>query len=559
MYLEQVDEFGKTYFTWEVGPPFNAPIKGDNIVSFLSEDLKVQKWVENIFLEDLTRSRDEVLLAVLSLLLLLVIQGIVTTILLRTRDGQVSTFSFAVKQVVELAREFRLKRIWEGPRGTHGGREGTRSRIDLRLVIIAVIVVLGTFGLEVLVLFLTNLESRAVSNRSVALELVYPWNPDWNAVRFHNRASINRPCMAVSLIDVDQGSTRISSCMTSTFGTDAFGVFKKAEKEQRVTIITDVHEFGMEHQVQIGEEKEANYSGRAYFILGDEKPRIMARRSPNTFVKTKVDILHKQYLAYLFSIYKREVEDEDMNLARLTEIEPQIKFREVEGVDVPIIFKITGNEKEIVRNSHSNRYISSFEGIVPAGKAALRFAQPVFKAAMAVKVGSGNMTDLLMDEGVKESFGVVWQEPIRVINWLSLTIVLVSALVILALLRFILKPVATAEIAGLFVKEAVGATWDRPPLRMEDSEKKSFRPNYTQGAALLHPPGQESSAAFSMSGDTVPMQYVASTADELNVQDTGEVFGFRGTNDDYIFRSTGISYGRQKMEEDYVKESSGSR
>lgn len=59
-----------------------------------------------------------------------------------------------------------------------------------------------------------------------------------------------------------------------------------------------------------------------------------------------------------------------------------------------------------------------------------------------------------------------------------------------------------------------------------------------------------------MSGDIAPMQCVARTADDLNVQGTRELFGCRGTNDDYIVRNTVIPYGRQKMAEDVVKESS---
>lgn len=249
------------------------------------------------------------LLAVLSLLLLLVISGIVTTILLRTRDGEVSTFSSVVKQVMELAREFRLRRIWEGSRGSHGVREQSRrSRIDVRLVTIAVIAILGRFGLEVLVLFLTNRESRAVSKRSVALELLYPNKPDWAAVRFHNCAYINRPCTMVSLIGngVEQDSTCISGC-TSTVGSDVFDIFKKAELEQRITIITDVHELGMEHGEQIGDEKEEYYSGRAYFILDDDTPKIMVRRAENRFVRQKLRRSYTGNLAYLFSIYNIDI------------------------------------------------------------------------------------------------------------------------------------------------------------------------------------------------------------------------------------------------------------
>lgn len=544
MYTTDEDDQGQ-YFLWDSQSVTltEVPVFGIGTASFLQDELEVVPEVDNIFTNDITR-RDDILLAVMSLALLLVIQGIVTTILLRTHNGQVSTFSFAVKQVVELAREFRLKRIWEGPRGVEGAETRGRSRrVNRRLVIIASIVVLGTFGLEVLVLFLTERESRDVSNRKVSLELAYPWYPQWQIVRFHNRVSINRPCMALSLKEVEQGKTRVSTCMTTTLGTDAFDSFERATERKRVTIITDVHEYGMEHTVAIGEEEFVNCSGRAYYNLDDEKQRILARRAEVAQVRGKVEVLHKQFIALLFNFYNLEVEDEDMNLERLYEIGNNTKFIETGGQEIAIIIKTVGNKTEVARTSKSRQFISQFEAVVPFGKAALRFAQPVFKAAMAVQIHSGNRTDLFAEGSVREEVSVVWREPIRIINWLSLTIILGVAMLFLALLRLFLKPVATAEIAGLFVKGSVVGTWEGSPLQLDANENPSFRLRY-QSRKNMRMQNEVRQAELSVGHMQVPMQNVVSMPDEMDERGGGGSFGFRSTSGDYIFRSAGFSNRR---------------
>ena len=516
--------------------------------SFLREDLTVDSEVGNKFTNDLTR-QDDVLVAVLSLVLLLVIQGIVSTVLLRTRDGKVSTFSFAVKQVVELAREFRLKRIWEGPKGVDTfNTRSKKNRIDIRLVMIAIVVVLGTFGLEVLILFLTEREGRSVTNRRVALKLEYPFNPDWGAVRFHNRASLNRPCLALALFgDVDQGKSRITTCVTTSLGTDAFDKFENATEIQQLSIYSTVHDYGMNHAVQIGENDVASYEARAFFSLGDQRQRIMSRAGDLPAVTfERMRVLHRQYLAILFNTYKQEIDDEAMNLERLQEIDGNINFGEAEVTeDIPIVTASDGNETKVLKSSKSRQFFSQVNATLPFGRAALRAAQPVFKSSMAVQVRQWNSRDLFVDGKEEDAVAEIWSEQVRVINWLSLTIILGIAIFILGLLRFFLKPIATAEIAALFVRDAVGAPWDRPGIQTGGNDRSGFLPRRRPRSGM-QVTGMEPSPDGNTGGSfSVPMSSFTSVPVDMGEVHRMDGAGLRGTSGDYIFRSAGISHHRR--------------
>lgn len=68
----------------------------------------------------------------------------------------------------------------------------------------------------------------------------------------------------------------------------------------------------------------------------------------------------------------------------------------------------------------------------------------------------------------------MWQEEQRYLNWLLLCIILAVALGVFGILRYLLRPIGTAEIAGEFVAESVGAEVGRPVAFMSPNEKCCF-------------------------------------------------------------------------------------
>lgn len=482
-FSEFTDNTGAPYFRWVTNSTDDFTIDSTlDFTSFLKQELRVRRLITAIFTRDLT-PHDDILLAVLSLFLLFLIHDIVTTVLLRTHHGQVSTFSFSVKQVVELAREFRLSRIFNGPRAPgNAWPRHHRRKTNVRLVAIAVFVIGATFGLEVLVLFLTNQEFSAVHNSDVYFELRHPFNPTWEDVRYHNTASLNRPCLAISLLPVDQGHTRISACVSSTLSSTEFRPFQNESTPTRLIIQSDWHVYGAEHRLRI-DEMEVNYSARAFFNLGDELPRIMMERSRAEQVEGRMEVVHRQLIALLFSVYHRETGDETMNLERLQQLddgnfaESNIRFLpDPDGGGEVNITQVSENGTIRDVQVTTTRFFTLVNAIVPRGEPAFRVAHQVFKASMGIQVKHGrNETDLVLGRGVEQHEAVVWQEDGRALNWLSLLIILVITTAVLLLLRLFLKPVATAEIAGLLVKEGVGARWDRSPLMLGEYESDAFR------------------------------------------------------------------------------------
>lgn len=467
------DELNKTYLSLDLkdnpyhvqAPLVDSDVK--DICSFFDVSLPVSLRKTNSFSNDLT-SRDDVLLAFGALLLLLLIEGIVTTFLLRTRNGIVSNFGFAVKQVVELIREFNIKRVVRARTTRTVNERDERKKKTLKLLLFAMSILVFVFMLEVIVLFLTQPEPRDVHNNILTFRIQQPVTPPWNAVRFHSRASINRPCSAVGLVGVDQGNTRINCCVTSTLRTDELDPFTKTSRDVDLEIISDLHEYGAEHSITL-DGARANYSSRAHFTLDDQRSRLMGYREQSRFERDQIAIVHKQYVAYIASAYGIATKDQK-TITKDTLSKLYFSFSSGEGPVVNVV-KIRGVSHQV----KTNRYTTSVRGVIPTGHAALRLGQHYFRGSSAVIVSEGNEKDLFIEEGMDSASSVVWRESTRALNWLTLLIILLGALVLLLLLRYKLKPVAIAEIAGAFVKEKVDADFYRSPVEMDAEEKAFFK------------------------------------------------------------------------------------
>lgn len=466
-----VDELDNHYFTLDLdGNPYHVQAPTVNAVqkdicSFFDISLPVLQHRKTSFSNDLT-NRDDVLLAFGALLLLLLIEGIVTTFLLRTKNGIVSNFGFSVKMVVELIREFNVKGI---VKGRTENDEWGHKKVNVKLLVVAVSILVFVFLLEVAVLFLTQPELKDVTNKKVTFRIQQPVTPPWNGVRFHSRASINRPCSAVGLVDVDQGNTRINCCVTSTVRNDELDLFEKVSGQVEAEIVSYMHEYGAEHSITLDGVK-ANYSTRAYFTLEDEKSRLMGHQTKSKYERDQISIVHRQYIAYLASAYVKATKDNETITLDTLNNDVKFLFAEETGPVVDVI-RIRGVNHQV----NSTRYTTKVTGVLPRGPAALRLGQHHFRGSSAVIVTDANETDLFIEEGLTSARSVVWRESTRTLNWLTLLIILCCALLFLILLRFKLKPVAIAEIAGVLVKEKVDADMYRSPVQMELDERPYFR------------------------------------------------------------------------------------
>lgn len=450
---------GITYYTLipsetDLHPP---ALENRDIASFLTGEMEVSRRVTGIFSKDLT-DRDDVIVAILSLLLVLAIEGVVTAVLLQTRNGTASTFGFSINQLSNLTREFKLMPFF---------RLNSKRTLHFRLVLLALLVFTVSFGLEVLVLFLTNPEKREVLNDVATFRIADPVRPEFDPIFAAAETKINPPCVAVSLEGVVQNSTRIGACMNSDLSTNTIANFERATEEIDVKLTSDLHEFGSDHHIDFG-GKAASYSARAYFNLGRYETistrgnnlRLMRKSDMSAPRERTIAAVHKQFIAYLFTEYRNKVGDVDMNLDRLNNID--FRFEPSNGPTVDII--VINDGKRILQRP-SRRYTTSFRAVVPGGEAALRFAEPFLKASIAVTIAGPNERDLMANSGsTTGTKGVVWLEEFRVLNWLSLSIILAFVLTVLVLLRCSLKPVVMAEMAGLYVAETLGTPADVAPI-----------------------------------------------------------------------------------------------
>lgn len=464
-FVSLLDNRDNPYFYYipsETTPQINVTFIQTNISSFLQDSLKVSRLATGLFTTDLTAGRDDVLIAVFSLLLLLAIEGIVTTLLLRTSNRTVSTFGFSVKHVVELARDFRFRPLFRSR--TH--------HVNIKLLILALVFLTSTFALEVLVLFLTAPAQREVRNEKASIRLIQPITPEWLQVRFHSRASINRACTALSLAGVEQGRTSISSCLTSYTSDGARAlIFEEVKGIVDVTIVSDLHRYGAEHVLTFGNQS-ATYSARAYLALGDGEERIMSEsKDRGSRNRDMVCHGHKLLIAYLFSSYSRATKDKTITVERLNQIDFQCESGTGSSVDV---LRRPGSEPVTVPN---DRFTSVMSNVPAAGdKVALYYAEAVFKAAIGISITTGDDTDLFMSDGrLCSKQATVWGESARGLNWISLLLTLVGTVIVLVAMRWWLKPASTAEIAGVYVKGLVGANCARAPLQIAEGERKWFR------------------------------------------------------------------------------------
>lgn len=430
----------------------NVSDAGD-VSTFLKPTIGIASHT-NAFDKDLTglQKFDEVVVATLSLLLLLTVEAILATILLRTTGGNVSLFGFSVNKFVELTRGFRFR---------HMAQQKERN-IRVRLFIASFAVLLFSFVTGVTVLTLTSREGRGVTNAKKTFELLQPFIPDWNAVRNDSLNSINRPCTVMSLLGARQGGTTMNTCLLSSLSPIEFEAFKVAEDEVNITIISDIHKYGAEHEIIIGEDS-AVFSMRAYFSLSDHRVRILKQRTIFRNRARDMRVVHKNYVGYLFSAYERATNDSRMSFERLKELYLE-DFTTENGplVDITQI----GNGTGVVR-TESTRHITKARGIIPQGIAALRFGQSLFKASTAVAITIADEDDLFENEGEWSTEAIVWRDTARDLNWLSLLILLLGALCILFVLRLFLKPIATQDVAGVLVSRAAD----------EEAEREAFKSN----------------------------------------------------------------------------------
>ena len=436
-----------------------------DINPFLSDAFMVEKLVSGPFRRDLTERRDDILIAFLSLLLLLIIESTASAFLLRTNRGRVGVFSFSVKYVIELIQDFNVHRLFH--KNTNAPN---RLKLNTRLLIFAFSILSLVFCVEVAIIFLTNPELRSVSNDMVSFRIVQPVMVSTSHLYFHLRTSVNRPCMSANLVGVRQGATRINTCVTMRTENRTMEIIDVEYNESvTVEITTDIHDYGAEHQLKIG-DLNATYSARAYFTLHDRKMRLMKSRSQSKHEKKQVEAVHKQFVGAMFTAVMRV--EKVKNGTDILDQSNEISFSSTD-MEGQVIEVLQSEQKS--HKVESRRYRSTMRGVMPSGLFALHVAHHVFQGSAAITLDGGNTEDLFLKEGLQSQKSVVWDEPVRKLNWLSLLLICWTCLLLQIPLHFLLKPVSTAFIAGLWVKHKVGAEMERSPIEMGRKERKRFQ------------------------------------------------------------------------------------
>lgn len=439
------------------------PGKG-NIATFLNTEMNVERMATGLFQTDLT-SNDDFLVAILSLLLLLVVQGILSSILLRkTTTGAISNFAFSISHFVHLLRDFRFQRSLCG-RGQAAGKAAINSRV----AIVAILVMLITFGLEFLILFFTSPALIGVTNEVASFEISQPVTPRWREVRRAGTRSTT-PCSVVFLAGVEQQGTRITTCMISNLESQPFVPVPSDTSDVQLVIRSDVHDYGAEHSVSLG-GVSANYSAMAYYRLDDGKARVISERSVRFDRFKSMKFVHKTLIGFLLSAYNEDTDEDRFTVAMLNKL--SITHSNSNGPNI-IVIKINNIEKfvRVVSDRYSTRVKIPDIGAGPV----LSLSRALLKSMIAVKVSGPDTKDLLMGSGSRtENKSVLWYETSRTINWLTLIITLVGGFLILFGLRTASHTVSSVDIAGVLVKQLVGAQRNRSPIELDDGEDKRFR------------------------------------------------------------------------------------
>lgn len=474
-FIQLPDHFDEPYLTLNLTdtPALNVSYSREyealkNTASLLVPFMEITPRTIGPFSKDLT-ARDDVILALISLFIVLIIESIIATVLLRRRQGTVSNFGFSVKQIIELVKDLNFRRIFYLPaRNRHPlhapsappllpaqqqQQQPPLPKLNIRLLILAFFLFFLTSGLEVAVFFLTNVHQRAVTNSIATFRLLQPVTPEFLNVLIHARVSINRPCEAITIESVHQAATRINGCVDTDaeFSDTALFTPDDARDVVELRIQSRLHKYGADHVIHF-DGAGATYKQRTLFTLGDGRSRIMSADVVSPNEEQQMSIVHKQYVAYLFSMFNRAVakKDQNMSLQRLRDLKFEQGSR-TDGGKVPVL-QLGGSELKVPTRLYETRV----EGVIPHGPAALGAAQHFFRGMAAVVVAEGNTTDMFMDSGVDKSEAVVWEESVRTVNWLSLGVIAALGIVGLGILRWVMNPASTAQIAGVSVHRGVG-------------------------------------------------------------------------------------------------------
>lgn len=486
-FISLIDAWNRPYFSYDVSlieqdfvRPLNASEVGINYCTFLADEIPISRHATGPFSLDLT-DRDDIILAILSIILILLIEGILTSILLRTNRGKVDSFAFSIKYFLDLARGLKFSNLLQTHRK---GQPSTRKFIDVKLLIVAGLVVATTLGLEVFILMLSTPQLRDVSNTDNAFQIKELENPDWNQIQRKLASGLSRPCSTVrlSLPQLEQGPTQITSCVSLNMKANQFQLslanFATANIQVNYTIESYVHEFGAEHIITIAnvaEDEEplrAKYFVRAYYVLHDLHVRIMTKRRFHFNFEQRVEALHMQFIAFLFTEYKnRRKDDDSVTLERLNNL--NFSFSTENG---PLVNVIQLQQRQRYRQVASVKHVTKVTGLIPRGPEALAFAQVVFKGAYGLGLSGPDRYDLILGTGqTPPRPSVAWQEVGRTLNWLSLSIAVCVAAVLLVLSRILFKPAGTAEIAFLYFATLPGAAGMEQPLRLSPEDAGHFR------------------------------------------------------------------------------------
>lgn len=307
----------------------------------------------------------------------------------------------------------------------------------------------------------------SVTNDSAAFTLIEPCAPpSSDSLSLFNA----RPCTSIALDGkgVEQRVTRISACLVTNASETEL---PKYDKVSSLTIKTSSHQFGSEHEVQIGGVNVV-FSSRAYFRLwepglestGNSEDvggeRMMRKRVAFGGGREEEDGWWRVHLELIAGLYRsyNEREDDQLSMDALNQVQVE-RTKDVTEKDI-----VRTNGGRTVVKSIAQVYTTSFNGIIPGDQGAALFTREWLKGSVGMAVMKfGDTRDLMMASGnMYTRVGVLWVEDVRRLNWLGLLLLWIVLSFVLILLRCTFRPIGMAELAGRYASREMGAegNWD---------------------------------------------------------------------------------------------------
>lgn len=287
-----------------------------------------------------------------------------------------------------------------------------------------------------LIILLSQPFPQSTSNAQRAFTLIQPLSPDWTLIHPAASSQVNVPCLSPQLTEITTSQSSLVLCVTSSLPPTVFPPFNNPF-DLTLILTTDLHLYGSEHTIRfIGQEQ--SFSARAFLTPFNSSLRVLKQRQRLNRQDEQVKLVHKQFMAYLFTQYNRQTNDSSLSLSDLQSL--NFDYTPASTDNGRVIDIIQMNNGTAVFQTPTFRYESNITGKMPSGDAVFNFAQVFFKGIIGVEIGGGDQIDLFPNDGVQAREDVLWIRSLPYLNWFSLLLIIVPLFGVLIFLRSCFHP-----------------------------------------------------------------------------------------------------------------------